>query len=540
MPVSRLTRRRRSSLGLTSLNPIKPGNYGITTSPRGVTFAPNVTPGTFVEETDGGDDLAAEVPSPSDALFPPAETPAPVPTRRRAPPGKRRSQGYIPRPPNAFMLFRANFVRQKHVPGSIETNHGSLSKIIGNCWKALPDQEKKVWEARAKKAKAEHKEMYPNYRFKPVHNKNKNKNKKDKTPLDEPDERRCEEVAQLLLEGKKGDELAAAVRRLDIDRRREATRSQSPAPFHAPFMGASAPMYAHRRSSSVPPMFSGLHAPIAIPTVPSFMSNWTGSRPDTPVNNIARLNRGNEFDPSRLRRPSSAGPSYMCTWGPAPVPFTLNDLQPDPEPLPNIDTSLFHPAFLNQSVDFSGLGAPQHTTSHPAELNQQWMHSSAISPLDSSADPLSAASTSMSSAYPYPTLTPADGMQPIPWMPQDEITPSASPSGFSATPPPTDFEAQTDMSLGIGMYANAANPAQWGQQEVAIAHADGGAVGHDALVYSQGEYIDPGMHMQEYYAGVDHYGAAAGCGVESTDAYTHAPYPEEMQFHHPVEISQYS
>ncbi|KIP07231.1 hypothetical protein PHLGIDRAFT_89850, partial [Phlebiopsis gigantea 11061_1 CR5-6] len=213
MPVSRLTRRRRSSLGLTSLNPVKPGNYGIAVSPRNVTFAPNVTPGTFVEETEG-DDLAAEVPPPSDALFPPAETPAPAPPRRRAPPGKRRSQGYIPRPPNAFMLFRANFVRQKHVPGSIETNHGSLSKIIGNCWKALPEQEKKIWESRAKKAKAEHKEMYPHYRFKPVHNKNKNKDKKSKAPVDEPDERRCEEVAQLLLEGKKGDELAAAVRRL--------------------------------------------------------------------------------------------------------------------------------------------------------------------------------------------------------------------------------------------------------------------------------------------------------------------------------------
>lgn len=116
-----------------SLNPIKPGNYGITTSPRNVTFAPNVTPGTFVEEGEGEDDLGADVSSPTDALFPPAETPAPPPTRRRAPPGKRRSQGYIPRPPNAFMLFRADFVRQKHVPGSIETNHGSLSKIIGEC-----------------------------------------------------------------------------------------------------------------------------------------------------------------------------------------------------------------------------------------------------------------------------------------------------------------------------------------------------------------------------------------------------------------------
>lgn len=111
--------------------PVRPGTYGITTSPRLVTFAPNVTPGTYIEETEGGDDPTVEPPSPSDALFPPAELLAPSTSRRRAPPGKRRSQGYIPRPPNAFMLFRANFVRQKHVPGSIETNHGSLSKIIG-------------------------------------------------------------------------------------------------------------------------------------------------------------------------------------------------------------------------------------------------------------------------------------------------------------------------------------------------------------------------------------------------------------------------
>ncbi|TFK95839.1 high mobility group box domain-containing protein, partial [Pterulicium gracile] len=104
-------------------------------------------------------------------LFPPSATPAPAPRRKRCPPGKRRSQGYIPRPPNAFMLFRADFVRQKHVPGSIETNHGSLSKIIGNCWRSLPPNEKRVWEQRAKTAKAEHKIAHPDYRFRPVHNK---------------------------------------------------------------------------------------------------------------------------------------------------------------------------------------------------------------------------------------------------------------------------------------------------------------------------------------------------------------------------------
>lgn len=112
-----------------SINPLKHGNYGIgQASPKGVTFAPNVTPVTFVEPEN--DSLDSDPSSPTHSLFPPALAPAP-PSRKRCPPGKRRSQGYIPRPPNAFMLFRADFVRQKHVPGSIETNHGSLSKIIG-------------------------------------------------------------------------------------------------------------------------------------------------------------------------------------------------------------------------------------------------------------------------------------------------------------------------------------------------------------------------------------------------------------------------
>ncbi|THV03719.1 HMG-box, partial [Dendrothele bispora CBS 962.96] len=78
---------------------------------------------------------------------------------------------YIPRPPNAFMLFRADFVRQKHVPGSVETNHGSLSKIIGSCWRSLPPKDKQHWEILARKEKQAHKERWPDYKFRPVHKK---------------------------------------------------------------------------------------------------------------------------------------------------------------------------------------------------------------------------------------------------------------------------------------------------------------------------------------------------------------------------------
>ena len=44
---------------------------------------------------------------------------------------KKRDASYIPRPPNAFILFRSSFIRAQHVPGKIEGNHSALSKIIG-------------------------------------------------------------------------------------------------------------------------------------------------------------------------------------------------------------------------------------------------------------------------------------------------------------------------------------------------------------------------------------------------------------------------
>ena len=128
----------------------------------------------FHEHVSRGQDDALVVPAApvANTLFPPSSTPATPPARKRCPPGKYRLTGCIPRPPDAFMLFRADFVRQKHVPWSIEMNQGSLAKIIslfafhslcylmashlisftylGNCWLVLPLEEKRVWEVRAK------------------------------------------------------------------------------------------------------------------------------------------------------------------------------------------------------------------------------------------------------------------------------------------------------------------------------------------------------------------------------------------------------
>nr|AGO06023.1 STE11 protein [Volvariella volvacea] len=220
------------------------------------------------------------------------------------------------------MLFRADFVRQKHVPGSIETNHGSLSKIIGNCWRALPLEDKKIWEQRAKVAKAEHKARYPNYRFRPVHNKNKDK-KKEKQPATREEERRCEKVAQLLLEGKKGDELVAAFKE-------EAAFDNSSLAVPVP--------QRHRRSSSVP-LPNDYYQPYTDLFIPSLAQHFNYSRPPSPLSRQQRMIMGQ-------RRASSAAPMINRGWA---LPMAPTQLQQDHEPLPEPDTSLFEPFSFNQS-----------------------------------------------------------------------------------------------------------------------------------------------------------------------------------------------
>ncbi|KAF5371632.1 hypothetical protein D9758_003377 [Tetrapyrgos nigripes] len=164
---------RRSSLGKVSRN-----KYNTVPTPARLTFYPNITPNTY--ESQEEEDLELELTgSEFTPLFPAVLVPTPnsssaAPKRKRQPPGKKKKgDDYIPRPPNAFMLFRANFVKQRHVPGTVESNHGSLSKIIGSCWRSLPSREKAQWDALAKQKKREHQQMYPNYKFCPIHTKKK-------------------------------------------------------------------------------------------------------------------------------------------------------------------------------------------------------------------------------------------------------------------------------------------------------------------------------------------------------------------------------
>ncbi|KAG2237937.1 hypothetical protein INT48_002498 [Thamnidium elegans] len=72
----------------------------------------------------------------------------------------------IPRPMNCFMTYRVE--KQQHIveqcPGA---NHRDISKIVAKWWRELPAAEKEPYRIKAAKAKAEHLEKYPEYKFCP-------------------------------------------------------------------------------------------------------------------------------------------------------------------------------------------------------------------------------------------------------------------------------------------------------------------------------------------------------------------------------------
>lgn len=243
--------------------------------------------------------------------------------------------------------------------------------------------------------------MYPNYRFRPVHN--KNKEKKPKTAIPAEDERRCEDVAQLLLEGMKGEELAAAVKRLD--------RMRSATPLNLP-----------RRPSSVPLPNS---FPIAIPALPFVQP----SLPQSPQH----------MNPPRYtlpRRPSSAGPSLYRSWT---DPFTIPR---EPSPMPEINASLFNGAYLDDAFPSTGHHMDASFVSPflsflPIDLrlmtNMQDfgpMFNSLTSPQEMFISPLD-------------SVTPLDSHGTYSSAPTNQylssVTPPIPPSTYSGSPAPSDF-----------------------------------------------------------------------------------------------------
>ncbi|OBZ75511.1 hypothetical protein A0H81_04882 [Grifola frondosa] len=92
-------------------------------------------------------------------------------SERRARLNRERDPTWVPRPPNAFILFRARY-SQKHArttgePGRAHANEKSLSKRAAEAWKKLSPEEKEPYKTEAERERQEHARRHPNYRYKP-------------------------------------------------------------------------------------------------------------------------------------------------------------------------------------------------------------------------------------------------------------------------------------------------------------------------------------------------------------------------------------
>ncbi|KAI5888488.1 uncharacterized protein SCHCODRAFT_02512642 [Schizophyllum commune H4-8] len=147
-----------------------------------ISFATNLTPNNYAEiqnesiqlpdEVDDADGDTA-IPETYSQRFPAANPDGKAKTmaRRR----NRKPDGHVGRPPNSFMLFRADFVNKGRLPASMSNlnTQAQLGKIIAQVWHGLPEEERRVWKRRAAIEKAKHAVAHPDYQYRPTHAKKK-------------------------------------------------------------------------------------------------------------------------------------------------------------------------------------------------------------------------------------------------------------------------------------------------------------------------------------------------------------------------------
>ncbi|GAA5876117.1 hypothetical protein JCM16303_007028 [Sporobolomyces ruberrimus] len=82
---------------------------------------------------------------------------------------KNRKNGNPPRPPNAWICYRSARVHElKSTTQYSKMPQASISKLVGELWRAESPEVKKRYEDEAAAKKLEHKAKYPDYLFRPI------------------------------------------------------------------------------------------------------------------------------------------------------------------------------------------------------------------------------------------------------------------------------------------------------------------------------------------------------------------------------------
>lgn len=95
---------------------------------------------------------------------------------RRSQRNRNRDPSWIPRPRNAFIIFRCEYSRE-HSQGSQESQDDddstsysvkTLSKRAADAWKQLTTSDRNRYKVLADREREEHARLYPHYRFRPM------------------------------------------------------------------------------------------------------------------------------------------------------------------------------------------------------------------------------------------------------------------------------------------------------------------------------------------------------------------------------------
>ncbi|RPD58439.1 HMG-box, partial [Lentinus tigrinus ALCF2SS1-6] len=128
-----------------------------------------------------------------------------LPTQRSSH-SRKRDPDYVPRPPNAFMIFRSELWSKEKIKATVERDHRQISRIAGQLWNQLSPAQRAPYHAKADEAKRLHAITYPNYKYTPVYRKDRGVKRKAK--LDHSEKiHRCQQVARLMQRGFLGDDL---------------------------------------------------------------------------------------------------------------------------------------------------------------------------------------------------------------------------------------------------------------------------------------------------------------------------------------------
>ncbi|KAJ7736719.1 high mobility group box domain-containing protein, partial [Mycena maculata] len=70
----------------------------------------------------------------------------------------------IPRPRNAFILFRCDYGRQNQRTVK-DRDQNDVSRMVGNIWRNMTEDQKAPWVVMAEAEKQKHAVTYPSYKY---------------------------------------------------------------------------------------------------------------------------------------------------------------------------------------------------------------------------------------------------------------------------------------------------------------------------------------------------------------------------------------